>query len=48
MQKEEYVSPEINVMECHVEKGFAASGYDEVMSVGTEEYSNDKNWWFAD
>lgn len=47
MQKEEYVSPEICVVECHVEKGFAASGYEE-MSVAVEEYSNDKKWWFGD
>lgn len=25
MQKEEYVSPEVRVVECHVEKGFAVS-----------------------
>ena len=49
MQKEEYVSPEISVVECCVEKGFASSG-DGVMSVSDEVYSDDtkKTWWFGD
>lgn len=34
MQKEEYVSPEVRVVECHVEKGFAVSDEMEIGGSG--------------
>ena len=37
MQNEEYVSPQIRVVECRVENGFAVS---ETPIVGGEDYSS--------
>lgn len=44
--KEMYEAPEVEFIECQVEKGFAASG-DEEFGFGEDvENGSTKSWWF--
>lgn len=45
-KREKYVAPEVIVIECQVEKGFASSDT-ETFSIGEEvKTASTKDWWF--
>lgn len=53
-KREQYVAPEVEIVECMVERGFAVS---DPMNLNFEEFGEDvggtgtvstKKWWFED
>ncbi|MBQ8361801.1 MAG: hypothetical protein IJX44_07645 [Bacteroidaceae bacterium] len=45
----QYVAPDVCVVECLVEKGYALSGVEDPMTIGIGdevETASTKNWWY--
>lgn len=46
-KREEYVAPEVLIIECQVEKGYASTDTIETFSIGEEvKTASTKDWWF--